>query len=84
MRDKLGLEKLVWYKKGKESKWSVKKLIETGKISSKKDFDVVDGSVKKDIENLRFIFINMSSDTPRDIKNFEHFAISVLEPRYND
>ncbi len=83
LKGKLGVEHLVWCKKGKTSKYSKEQLIKDGKFTNEQ-FNKKDKKVTDSIRGFKFRFVNMSDKDSKEIKNFEHFLIAIYYPEYND
>ena len=82
LKEKLGVNKLIWCKKGEVSPYSKKQLIKDGKFTEEQ-FKKTDEETIELIKTFKFRFIDMTSKKSKDIKNFEHFTIAVLDPLYN-
>jgi len=83
LKEKLGVSKLIWCKKGETSLYSKEQLIKDGKFTEEQ-FKKANEETIELIKTLKFGFLDMTSKNSRDIKNFEHFTIAVLNPPYND
>ena len=83
LKEGLNIKKLVWCKKGETSINSKEELIKKGEFTLK-EFDECNQKILSLIKTFKFRFIDMSSENSKEIKNFEHFAISILNPKYND
>jgi len=83
LKEKLGVPKLIWCKKGEVSPYSKEQLIKDGKFTEEQ-FKRRDEETIELIKTFKFRFLDMASKKSRDIKNFEHFTIAVLDPGYND
>lgn len=83
VKEKLGIPKIVWCKKGETSKNSKEQLIKN-RIFTEKQFNQSNKDTIALIKTFKFSFLEMSLKNAKEIKNFEHFVIAVLNPPYND
>lgn len=83
LKEKLGISRLIWCKKGGTSKYSKEQLIQTGNFTEEQ-FNKANEETLILIKTFNFKFYEMPLEKPREIKNFEHFVIAILNPPYND